>query len=127
MPLDGSEPFRLVPGDDEHVTREDSPDVAPDGHVVFSSVRDGQSDLFVWDGRQLQRLTNTDWSEHEPRWSPDGTRIAFTGPSADRDVAQIWVVGADGQGLEQLTDRSGGAVSPAWSPGASTPTLCPTS
>lgn len=49
-----------------------------------------------------------------PKWSPDGTRIAF-GNSSD-----LWVMAADGTGLTQLTaigtERIG---SPVWSPDGS--------
>jgi TolB protein len=51
-----------------------------------------------------------------PRLSPDGTKIAFAwgGPSAT-GLSDIYVVGADGSNLLQLT-TSGTASNPAWSP-----------
>lgn len=117
VPLDGSEPRRLIPGEPGDTFSEWAPDVAPDGRVAFVSDRDGQPDLYIWDGANPpRRVTTTAWAEEQPAWSPDGTRIMFTGPSAERDVAQIWVVNADGQALARLTDRGGGAVNPAWSP-----------
>ncbi len=50
-----------------------------------------------------------------PRFSPDGTRIAFQ--SARGGENDIWAARADGTGLRQLTKNMGGSSgSPAWSP-----------
>jgi Tol biopolymer transport system component len=45
-------------------------------------------------------------------WSPDGSRLAFWGPS------QIFVINADGSGLQQITDE-GVNRWPTWSPDGS--------
>jgi TolB protein len=58
------------------------------------------------DGSQSHRLTDADGIE--PTWSPDGTRVVFSGN------AGLFVVNADGSNLTQLT--SGRDRSPAWSP-----------
>ncbi|HEX2122707.1 MAG TPA: S9 family peptidase [Thermoanaerobaculia bacterium] len=54
-----------------------------------------------------------------PRWSPDGTRIAYVVTSAnlERSVyeADVWLVGADGSGNLQLT-HEGNDTQPRWSP-----------
>jgi Tol biopolymer transport system component len=68
-----------------------------------------QSNRIYVEGRQVSKGT-------QPRWSPDGKRIAFV-----RD-GSIYVARADGTGERRLT-RSGGrwfpANSPAWSPDGS--------
>ncbi len=54
----------------------------------------------------------------DPRWSPDGSRIAFVS-SADehgRPPYQIAVMDADGKNLRQLTTGEGRRSFPAWSP-----------
>lgn len=49
-------------------------------------------------------------------WSPDGSRIAF-GCRIGDDDPDIWVVGADGTGLTNVTDaHPGRQESPSWSP-----------
>ncbi|HUP59567.1 MAG TPA: S9 family peptidase [Thermoanaerobaculia bacterium] len=54
-----------------------------------------------------------------PRWSPDGTRVAYVVTRADleRSVYEgdVWIVGADGSGALQLT-RQGNDTQPRWSP-----------
>jgi dipeptidyl aminopeptidase/acylaminoacyl peptidase len=57
-------------------------------------------------GGQVKRLTNNPGDELHPRWSPDGTRIAFT------RGADIAILSNDGQGATDLTPGS----EPAWSP-----------
>jgi hypothetical protein len=49
-----------------------------------------------------------------PTWSPDGSRIAFTGLSAG--VSNLFVVNVDGTGLRRLTDGRAAALHPSWSP-----------
>jgi TolB protein len=53
------------------------------------------------------------FSEH-PRWSPDGSKIAFAGIGGGK--VDIYVVGADGSGLRQLTSSPGWEQEPVWSP-----------
>jgi len=58
-------------------------------------------------------------------WSPDGQQIAFTGwVGRNEDAIEIFLVNADGTGLEQLTHSSGKrkrtpfdwSANPSWSP-----------
>ena len=51
------------------------------------------------DGSNLRRLTNHPAIDITPTWSPSGTQIAFT---SDRTgTPQIYMIGADGLGLQQ--------------------------
>ena len=90
------------------------PDVSPDGTLVFTSTR-GQEDVFVIrsDGRGPQPLTNDRYNDRRPRWSPDGTKIAFD--STWSGSYQIWTMNRDGSGRTRLTDAPFGATSSVWS------------
>jgi Tol biopolymer transport system component len=84
------------------------------GKIAFSSFRDGKPELYSMnpDGTGVTRLTNNDMYEQEPKWSPDGTKIAFgTGSLED-----VWVMNADGSNPVKLTSSSTNDWSPAWSP-----------
>ena len=48
-----------------------------------------------------------------PRWSPDGTKIAFDARGSD--LADIFVIGVDGGPLSRLTSESSDDVRPSWS------------
>jgi WD40-like Beta Propeller Repeat len=56
--------------------------------------------------------------DYEPRWSPDGTRIAFEGDRASSGLRSLYTVRPDGTGLARLTN-SYGERSPDWSPDGS--------
>ncbi len=54
-------------------------------------------------------------SDTTPRWSPDGTKIAFL--SSRDGGSQVWVASADGTNAKKLTGVAGGAQPPlVWSP-----------
>ena len=62
-----------------------------------------------------RRLTDGRWRDDSPRWSPDGSTIAFI---SDRSGApQLWLMSADGDGVRQLTWSDHGVGGrPLWSP-----------
>lgn len=56
----------------------------------------------------------------QPVWSPDGTRVAFVARGASDHgpfTANIFVIGADGSGMKQLTTGPTQKGWPSWSPG----------
>jgi len=78
--------------------------------------------VFVWDGnlwlasgdgaRQLQLTSDGGYSS--PRWSPDGTRIAFV--QGQELKAEIGVMDADGHGKRLFTNDDAADAGPVWSP-----------
>lgn len=87
----------------------DSPDYSPNGtRIVFESGRDGQSEIYVMNanGSGQTRLTHSG-GNYMPKWSPDGSKIAFVSPGG------ISVMNADGSNLTQIATN---AAHPAWSP-----------
>jgi Tol biopolymer transport system component len=49
----------------------------------------------------------------QPSWSPDGTRIAYSVPSADPNAPDVAVARIDGSEVRRIAS----GISPAWSPG----------
>jgi Tol biopolymer transport system component len=66
---------------------------------------------------QIQLTNNTDTTDSDPSWSPDGTKIAF---SSNRDSGNwdIYVMNAadDGSDVTRLTNDPADDGSPTWSP-----------
>ena len=91
------------------------PDPSPDGDWLAYYSLGKQEDIFIIhaDGTDMRQLTDDVFKDREPRWSPDGKRIAFT---SDRSGgSEIWAINRDGSGLQQLTQMAG-AHHPVWSP-----------
>ena len=61
-------------------------------------------------GGQSKQITTGDRSNSSPRWSPDGSKLAFT------TGGQIWTMNADGSDRRQVTTIATGAANPVWSP-----------
>jgi WD40-like Beta Propeller Repeat len=89
-----------------------SASAAANGRLAFSSSRDGNDEIFTAnpDGSSPVNLTNNkNVADVSPRWSHDGTRVAFSRSNT------IFVMNADGTGQTQLTS---GHIdfAPSWSP-----------
>ncbi|MGZ8566990.1 MAG: TolB family protein [Actinomycetota bacterium] len=64
------------------------------------------------------QLTDNTRAEDDPDWSPDGTRIVFNQFDFDGSLQinnELWIVGADGTGLDLLHDQHD-AFQPTFSP-----------
>jgi len=78
---------------------------APTLPSLVAYVRAGN--VYVSKGAAETRLT-TDGGYSRPRWSPDGTQLAYL------KGGQLWVMKANGTGKRRLTTRP--ASGPSWSP-----------
>jgi hypothetical protein len=103
------------------------PDWSPDGtRILFTSyfnrgTRDQTSFLMTTspDGattRPVIALADPERFIGNPRWAPDGMRIAFTVGSS-REGGEIYLTNADGTGTRRLFNHPGwDDIDPAWSP-----------
>lgn len=91
------------------------PIAASASSIVFVSTRaNGNFELYTVerDGSDLRRLTFNDIREREAAWSPDGTRIVFSGV---RDGNwDLWSVDARGSDLRRLTTDPARDDYPRW-------------
>ncbi|MFO7763349.1 MAG: amidohydrolase family protein [Wenzhouxiangellaceae bacterium] len=91
-----------------------SVDVSPDGEFL---VFDFLGDLYRLpvDGGEAVALTEGIAWDFQPRFSPDGSRVAFI---SDRSGAEnVWTMSTDGDDLRQVTDESEQLLhNPAWTP-----------
>jgi Tol biopolymer transport system component/imidazolonepropionase-like amidohydrolase len=89
-------------------------DVSPDGGTLLFDLL---GDLYTMpvEGGRAKRLTAGLAYDMQPRWSPDGRRIAFT---SDRGGTEnVWIVGADGSSARPLSEEPDRVTNtPAWSP-----------
>jgi Tol biopolymer transport system component len=105
---------------------QDFPDLAPDGtRLAYTSwltvmpYRGGVSvvqQLWTLDlvRARAGQLLLSNASDIHPRWSPDGSRLAFASNRSGR--YEIWVVTADGSDPRQVTEGPGDKTWPVWSP-----------
>jgi len=119
-----------TPGYDAEAT------ISRDGRIVFTSVRDGDMEIYSMDldGGDVRRLTNRPGPDGGPFFSPDGTKIVFRGralkpgPELDdyrallRDglwrptSLELFVMNADGSDLRQVTSLGAASFAPYFTP-----------
>jgi Tol biopolymer transport system component len=130
---DGNANIYVMNADSTGLTRltddpadDSNPSWSPDGtKIAFNTNRDSTEqgnfenhEIYVMnaaDGSNLTRLTNNPAWDSLPRWSPDGTKIAFY---SERDVnGDIYVMNAaDGSNQTRLTYNQVQDTGASWSP-----------
>ena len=86
---------------------------------MFRSERDLTPDLYVMgsDGNNVIRLTQDNFREGRPSWSPDGTKMVFS--SSCKINCDIFTMDADGNDRTRLAKEKMWDVWPSWSPDGS--------
>ena len=115
---------------------QDQVDFSPDGQwIVFVSTHEGNAEIYrlpfhptdTLDILEAKNLTNSDGGDFRPKYSHDGTSIAF---SSDRGhstkphsffvfamqrTGDIFTMSAEGENVKRLTNSKGWDGSPIWS------------
>jgi DNA-binding winged helix-turn-helix (wHTH) protein/Tol biopolymer transport system component len=90
--------------------------VSPDGDmVVYVNRPDGSLWSSHADGSGRLRLTNAPLRGADPRWSPKGEQILFTG-SRPGQLRQIYLLSSDGGALRPVVPKDWEAASADWLP-----------
>ena len=101
------------------------PQLSPDGRCVAYVVtqldedsKEYRRDLWLasTDGDEARQLTYEGDVNGEPRWSADGTQIAFVSNRGEEQASQIWLLPIDGGEARQLTTMETGCHGIDWAP-----------
>ena len=108
-----AEPRLLTPQDLWAIKRVGNPAFSPDGrHAVFPvqewTIEKNKSTSNLWtvavtDG-EVRQFTTADTCEDSPRWSPDGTRIAFTSKRGHDENGSLYVIPFAGGEAEKILE-----------------------
>ena len=103
--------------------RVSDPRVSPDGKTIlyvitYYSLATNKSNSDIWavslKSDTTWQLTNSVRGDYNPRWSPDGSSIAFI--SSREGTPQAWLMNPDGSSQRAITSISTGVNSLDWSP-----------
>jgi Tol biopolymer transport system component len=120
-PKDAAADINTPRAEAKHVTFETtegtwmSLDVSPDGKTIVFDLLGDLYTVPIAGGAATAITKGPAWDYH-PRYSPDGTSIAFT--SDENGMENLWLVDADGRNRRALTTEKVAYVrSAAWLPG----------
>jgi Tol biopolymer transport system component len=126
----GVRPLTSAPGYDAEAT------IAANGRIVFTSVRDGDMEIYSMngDGSDVRRLTRRPGPDGGPFFSADGRQIVFRGhplsPGPEFDdyksllskalwrptKLELYVMNSDGSNLRQVTSLDAASFAPYFHP-----------
>ncbi len=124
----------MVPDDVYELTGVGDPRLHPDGQTVAYVAwridrEEGEYRSAVWvaavDGSTPPRqFTSGEKRDSSPRWSPDGSQLAFSSSRGDDDAGQLYVIPATGGEARKLTDLKEDPSELTWSPDGSRIAFC---
>jgi dipeptidyl aminopeptidase/acylaminoacyl peptidase len=124
----------MVPEDIYELTGTADPRLSPDGETVAFVVwridrEEGEYRSAIWlaaaDGSTPPRqFTSGERRDSSPRWSPDGSQLAFTSSRGEGKTSQLYVIPAEGGEARKLTDLKEDPSELAWSPDGSRIAFC---
>jgi dipeptidyl aminopeptidase/acylaminoacyl peptidase len=115
----------MVPADLTRIRFVSDAQVSPDGRTIafvvttLSEERDEYlSQIWLVDaaGGEARRFTAGPRRDTAPRWSPDGTRLAFVSEREAKKKGQLYVMPVTGGEPMRLTDLRHGVSAAEWSP-----------
>lgn len=101
------------------------PRISPDGeriaYVITPIARSGKhptSEIWIvgFDGTGERRFTTGSGQDTSPRWSPDGTFVAFVSDRHEPEKGQLYVMSTTGGEAVQFSHRKSAVSNPCWSP-----------
>ena len=119
----GEEKRRISAEDVVKIKYVEDPQISPDGKLIAYVVMSANPmdkgydrDIYMVaaDGSETVRLTRGG-KNSSPRWSPDGSQLAFVSSRNERPQIFILPVGHAGE-ARTLTGHENGAFAPSWSP-----------
>ncbi len=90
------------------------PQISFKGRIVFQSNYDGDNEIYLMTKEGIKQLTDNNWSDEYPRWSPDGDKIAYS--ANPRGNYDIFIMDSDGSNINSLTSFSSDEKTPSWFP-----------
>ena len=121
---DGTGLHQLTFGDGDDQRANVSPDgtqlvfnrnLAGDINIYTQQILPGEKGGYFLPVESLKQLSHPEFAY--PCWSPDGTQIAYQGKMGDQ--WDIFIMNADGSGVNNLTNNPSDDMQPAWSPDGS--------
>lgn len=112
----------ITPEDLYKIKSISDPRLSPDGKwIAYTNsepdLKENDFNSDIWlipvSGVEPFRLTGSPKSDHSPRWSPDGERIAFI--STRDGTANLYIIRIDGGEAQKITSSKTALYSPIWS------------
>lgn len=119
MDIDGSNKVQLTDNTDS----DEGAAISNDGKkIAFVSDRNGSNKLFTmnFDGSNITELNfAVQVRGNNYDWSPDNSKIVFSGTPFGESTEEVFTINADGSNLQRLTNDSFDNSDPDWSPDGS--------